>query len=147
MRNEIRHHLLREKVLVVTVAALPVGVNVPLAFSLSCLAFLSRRLPAAVSLSLSLPVPAAGKDTSPEATRTGLAAACLASLAPAGTSYQSMTATPASRAVSEIVRPPLLSSDEIFAALPDGVSCCPSSEEILGRANDGEATRQRGGAS
>ncbi len=50
---------LSTKVLVVLMGVLPVGVKVPLAVSVSCLACLSRRLPAAVSLILIVAVSAA----------------------------------------------------------------------------------------
>jgi hypothetical protein len=56
--------------LVAVVPALPAGVNIPFAVSLIRLARLSRRLPAAVSLTLILAVVAAKELTLPDATST-----------------------------------------------------------------------------
>src|SRR2546421_5201431 len=110
------------KTLVALTVPSPVGVNVPLAVSLSLLLLLRRRLPASVSLILIRLVPAAVKDARPDATSIGFTLFLFASFAPGGSSYQSMTAVPASNASNLIVNPLTLSSAGILAALPAGVS-------------------------
>jgi hypothetical protein len=58
--------------LTVDVARL-LGANVPFATSFKCLACSNSRLPRAVSVSLTLPIPAAENVARPLATKTGLA--------------------------------------------------------------------------
>ena len=96
----------------------PVGVNVPLAVSVSCLACLSRRLPATVSLILMFAAPAAENLSRPAPTRPGLGFVFLASFEPGGTSYQSIAAVPASSVLKESVNPPWVSRAAISRTYP-----------------------------
>src|ERR1039458_8092208 len=82
--------------LVVLITAVMGGVNVPFAVSPSVRACLSEALPAAVSLTVSLAVPAPEKLRRPDATSVGLGGLPLVRWAPCGTRYQPTATTPLS---------------------------------------------------